>query len=44
MEKLKSIATKLHRKQRALGTDFSIEVLASKQAKGSVFQLGVQVP
>jgi hypothetical protein len=33
----------LHREQRDLG-DFSIEVLASKQAKGPVFQFGVQVP
>jgi hypothetical protein len=42
-KKLKAIAAKLHREQRALG-DFSIEVLASKQAKGPVFQFGVQVP
>jgi hypothetical protein len=41
-KKRKAIA-KLHCKQRALG-DFSIEVLASKQAKGPIFQFGVQVP
>jgi hypothetical protein len=41
-EKLKAIATRLHREQRALG-DFCIEVLASKQAKGPVFHFGVQV-
>jgi hypothetical protein len=33
----------LHREQRALG-DFFYEVSASKQAKGPVFQFGVQVP
>jgi hypothetical protein len=32
----------LHSEQRDL-YDFSIEVLASEQAKGPVFQLGVQV-
>jgi hypothetical protein len=42
-KKLKAIATRLHREQRALG-DFSYAVLASKQAKGPVFQFGVQVP
>jgi hypothetical protein len=43
METLKAIATRLHREQRDLG-GFSIEVLASKHAKGPVFQVGVQVP
>jgi hypothetical protein len=42
-KKVRPISTKLHHEQRAL-SDFSIEVLASKQAKGPVFQLGVQVP
>jgi hypothetical protein len=40
---LMSIATRLQRKQRALG-DISNEFLASKQVKGPVFQFGVQVP
>jgi hypothetical protein len=42
-KKLKSIATQIHQEQRDLG-DFSIKVLASKQSKDSVFQIGVQVP
>jgi hypothetical protein len=42
-KKLKAIATRLQREQRDLG-DFSIEVLASKQAKGPVIQFGIQVP